>query len=173
MTIVMTVIAPDVAQALTAAWWTFRKAVGNDMEGWDMAGAIAEVRPGEHYPRGFKEQDGPDGPGIQRDDVATRTHERPALRPLLTGTIYLACTSEVLPMHPRYTYTARRCQSAWAAGTAPQDGTTPVPDPGARARRSRNNCRTSGFCSATRTGPCSAGRGHAPLASATLCFHAE
>lgn len=89
----MTVIAPDVAQALTAAWWTFRKAVGNDMEGWDMAGAIAEVRPGEHYPRGFKEQDGPDGPGIQRDDVATRTHERPALRPLLTGSIYLARTS--------------------------------------------------------------------------------
>jgi hypothetical protein len=45
VTIVMTVIAPDVAQALTAAWWTFRKAVGNDTEGWDMAGATAEVRP--------------------------------------------------------------------------------------------------------------------------------
>jgi hypothetical protein len=33
VTIVMTVLAPDVAQALTAAWWTFRKAVGNDHRG--------------------------------------------------------------------------------------------------------------------------------------------
>lgn len=45
VTIAMTVTAPDVAQALTAAWWTFRKAVGNDAEGWDMTGATAEVRP--------------------------------------------------------------------------------------------------------------------------------
>lgn len=47
VTIVMTVLAPDVAQALTAAWWTFRKAAGNDTEGWDMSGAVAEVQPGE------------------------------------------------------------------------------------------------------------------------------
>jgi len=44
VTIAMTVLAPDVAQALTAAWWTFRKAVGNDTEGWDLAGASAEVQ---------------------------------------------------------------------------------------------------------------------------------
>jgi hypothetical protein len=43
----MTVIAPDIGQALTTAWWTFRKAVGNDTEGWDMASATAEVRPEE------------------------------------------------------------------------------------------------------------------------------
>ena len=41
----MTVIAPDVAQALTAAWWTFRKAVGSDTEGWELASAAAEVTP--------------------------------------------------------------------------------------------------------------------------------
>jgi hypothetical protein len=45
VTIAMTVTAPDVAQAMTAAWWTFRKAVGNDTEGWDMATATAEIRP--------------------------------------------------------------------------------------------------------------------------------
>jgi hypothetical protein len=44
VTMAMTVIAPDIAQALTAAWWTFRKAVGNDTEGWEMASATAEVR---------------------------------------------------------------------------------------------------------------------------------
>jgi hypothetical protein len=46
VTIEMTVIAPDIAQALTAVWWAFRKAVGNDTEGWDMASATAEARPG-------------------------------------------------------------------------------------------------------------------------------
>jgi hypothetical protein len=45
VTMAMTVLAPDIAQALTTAWWTFRKAVGNDTEGWDMASATAEVRP--------------------------------------------------------------------------------------------------------------------------------
>ena len=45
VTIVMIVIAPDLAQALTAAWWTFRKAVGSDTEGWEMASAAAEVTP--------------------------------------------------------------------------------------------------------------------------------
>jgi hypothetical protein len=44
----MTVVAPDVAQALTAAWWTFRKAADNDTDGRDIAGASAEVQPGRH-----------------------------------------------------------------------------------------------------------------------------
>jgi hypothetical protein len=47
VTIAMTVLAPDVARALTAAWRTFRKAAGNDTEGWDMVGASAEVQPEE------------------------------------------------------------------------------------------------------------------------------
>lgn len=43
----MTVAAPDVAQALVTAWWTFRKAAGDDTEGWDTASASAEVRPAD------------------------------------------------------------------------------------------------------------------------------
>jgi hypothetical protein len=45
VTIAVTVSAPDVAQALAAAWWVFRKAASDDAAGWDMAGATAEVRP--------------------------------------------------------------------------------------------------------------------------------
>jgi hypothetical protein len=41
-----TVNAADVAEALDLAWWTFRKAAGEDLAGWDMTGAAAEVRPG-------------------------------------------------------------------------------------------------------------------------------
>ena len=44
--IVATVTVADVAEALDLAWWVFRKAAGDDAEGWDMAGATAEVRPG-------------------------------------------------------------------------------------------------------------------------------
>jgi len=40
-----TVEAADVAEALDRAWWVFRKAAGDDAEGWDTAGATAEVRP--------------------------------------------------------------------------------------------------------------------------------
>ena len=39
-----TVAAPDVAQALATAWWAFRRAAGDDAEGWDMASASADVR---------------------------------------------------------------------------------------------------------------------------------
>ena len=42
---VMTVGAADVAEALDLAWWAFRNAAGTDAEGWDRAGAMAEVRP--------------------------------------------------------------------------------------------------------------------------------
>ena len=44
--IAVTVDAPDVAEALDAAWWSFRQAVADDTEGWDLAAAMAEVRPG-------------------------------------------------------------------------------------------------------------------------------
>jgi len=59
VTIAMTVIAPDVAQALTAAWWTFRKAAGNDAEGWDMATATAEIRPDGTLALGFPQAHAP------------------------------------------------------------------------------------------------------------------
>ena len=45
VTVVMTIGAPDIAQALTAAWWVFRRAAGSDTAGWDLAGATAEVQP--------------------------------------------------------------------------------------------------------------------------------
>ena len=45
VTVVMTIGAPDIAQALTAAWWVFRKAAGSDTARWDLAGATAEVQP--------------------------------------------------------------------------------------------------------------------------------
>jgi len=46
VTIAMTVTAADPAQALTVAWRAFRKAAGDDLSGWDLAGASAEVSPG-------------------------------------------------------------------------------------------------------------------------------
>jgi hypothetical protein len=47
VTVVMTIGAPDIAQALSAAWLVFRKAAGSDTAGWDMASATAEVPPEE------------------------------------------------------------------------------------------------------------------------------
>jgi hypothetical protein len=44
---ITTVTAADVAEALDIAWQVFRWAAGDDTEGWDMAAAIAEVRPEE------------------------------------------------------------------------------------------------------------------------------
>jgi hypothetical protein len=40
-----TVDAADVAEALDLAWWTFQKAAGEDLPGWALAGAEAEIRP--------------------------------------------------------------------------------------------------------------------------------
>jgi hypothetical protein len=40
------VIAADVAEALGAAWQAFRQAAGDDPAGWDLAAAVAEVKPG-------------------------------------------------------------------------------------------------------------------------------
>jgi hypothetical protein len=45
--IVATVVADDVAEALDLAWWAFREAVGDDLAGWDLAAASAEVQPAE------------------------------------------------------------------------------------------------------------------------------
>ena len=44
--VAVTVEAADVAEALDLAWRSFLKAAGDDVEGWDIAGATAEVRPG-------------------------------------------------------------------------------------------------------------------------------
>src|SRR5581483_4373288 len=44
ITVLMNVRAADVAEALSAAWWAFRKAAD---DGWDLSTAVAEVRPGE------------------------------------------------------------------------------------------------------------------------------
>jgi hypothetical protein len=43
--IVATVDAADVAEALDLTWWAFRKAAGEDLAGWALADAGAEVRP--------------------------------------------------------------------------------------------------------------------------------
>jgi hypothetical protein len=43
--IVATAEASDIAEALSAAWWAFRKAAGGDRAGWDLTGAAAEVKP--------------------------------------------------------------------------------------------------------------------------------
>jgi hypothetical protein len=43
--IVAAIDAANVAEALDLTWWTFRKAAGNDLTGWALADAEAEVRP--------------------------------------------------------------------------------------------------------------------------------
>jgi hypothetical protein len=43
--IVAAVDAADVAEALDLVWRAFRKAAGEDLAGWDLASAAAEVRP--------------------------------------------------------------------------------------------------------------------------------
>ena len=45
VTIVMTVMAADVGQAAVIAWRVFRRAAGDDIAGWDLVGASAEVWP--------------------------------------------------------------------------------------------------------------------------------
>jgi hypothetical protein len=42
---VVTVDAADIAEALDLAWLAFQKAAGNDLAGWALADADAEVRP--------------------------------------------------------------------------------------------------------------------------------
>jgi hypothetical protein len=50
VTVLVTVEGADVAQAMAAAWWVFRKAAGDDIAGWDTAAAAAETRPAEPWP---------------------------------------------------------------------------------------------------------------------------
>jgi hypothetical protein len=45
--VVATVVADDVAESLDLAWWAFREAAGDDLAGWDMAAASAEVQPAD------------------------------------------------------------------------------------------------------------------------------
>jgi len=43
----------DAAEALDLTWWAFRKAAGEDLAGWALADAEAEVRPARRWlPRG-------------------------------------------------------------------------------------------------------------------------
>lgn len=45
VTVSVAVVAPDVAEALSVAWQAFLEAAGDDVAGWDMTGATAQVRP--------------------------------------------------------------------------------------------------------------------------------
>ena len=45
VTVVLTVHAADVADALTIAWDAFRSAAHDDLTGWEVAAAAAEVQP--------------------------------------------------------------------------------------------------------------------------------
>ena len=46
VTVVMTVDARDVADALAIAWDAFTGAAADDLEGWEVTAAVAEVQPG-------------------------------------------------------------------------------------------------------------------------------
>jgi hypothetical protein len=45
VTIALTVLAADVADALAVAWAAFRSAAGSDLTGWEAPAAAADVRP--------------------------------------------------------------------------------------------------------------------------------
>jgi hypothetical protein len=45
VTIALTVLAADVADALAIAWAAFRSAAGSDLTGWEAPAAAADVRP--------------------------------------------------------------------------------------------------------------------------------
>jgi len=45
VTVAMTVVTPDVAEAVSTAWWAFRKAAADDPGGWDPAIVAADVQP--------------------------------------------------------------------------------------------------------------------------------
>jgi hypothetical protein len=52
VTIAVAVAASDVADALSIAWDAFREAAGDDLVGWQVTGAAAEVRPEAERARG-------------------------------------------------------------------------------------------------------------------------
>ena len=45
VTIEMTVTAEDIGQSVVIAWRAFRETAGDDLGGWDLAAASAEVSP--------------------------------------------------------------------------------------------------------------------------------
>jgi hypothetical protein len=51
VTVVMTVDARDVADALAIAWDAFTCAAADDLNGWDVTAAVAEVQPGPPQPQ--------------------------------------------------------------------------------------------------------------------------
>ncbi len=80
VTFTVAVYAADVAEALTAAWETFRQAAGDDAGGWDIAAASAEIQP--------EAQLGPDGRFSVRQGLGTmrpETSEGLRLGGLATG----------------------------------------------------------------------------------------
>ena len=44
--VALTVLATDIADALIIAWEAFGSAAGDDLTGWEVAAAAAEVQPG-------------------------------------------------------------------------------------------------------------------------------
>lgn len=47
VTLAMTIVAGDVAEALASAWQAFQEAARGDARGWDTASASADVKPGQ------------------------------------------------------------------------------------------------------------------------------
>jgi hypothetical protein len=45
VTVALTVLTTDVADALAIAWDAFRNAAGDDLGGWEVAADAAEVQP--------------------------------------------------------------------------------------------------------------------------------
>lgn len=69
--IVMTVEAADVAEAVTLAWRVFTEAAGDDIGGWDLAAATADVRPAGRLPEGCRTGWGVDAEAPPADDRAS------------------------------------------------------------------------------------------------------
>jgi hypothetical protein len=51
VTLAMTIVAGDVAEALDSAWRTFRQASHGEVHDWNMTSASAEVLPERTFPR--------------------------------------------------------------------------------------------------------------------------
>ncbi len=43
--VIVATVDANVAEALDFAWWAFQKAAGEDLAGWALADAEAEIRP--------------------------------------------------------------------------------------------------------------------------------
>jgi hypothetical protein len=98
VTVSMTVEAADVAQAMAAAWRVFRKAAGDDIAGWDMPGAAAEIRPAE--PLTYRVPRGSCGPPADppRSRAASRGRCRWSARSPTRGSCDMQCRT---PAHAK------------------------------------------------------------------------